>query len=191
MQNLSSFVKSHFGVGRSTFTLSILFAMLSVTVWPQGVQSQQVDQQAPAPPAMIFSAVPELHQGGTPANPEPSNPRVGAALGKTAVALIENGESGVGSVEDHTDATYDLLQDSVAGQGDFAFHLATHLGHWFKPTSSVVVTTGCKLFFKAASVGQPPTKRPQYRFLPTEALAGVQLFGPNLVPAIAERAGSR
>ena len=58
-------------------------------------------------------------------------------------------KNGTDDVEDHTDSSYDLLQDEVVAQGDFAFHLATRFGHWFKPIQSVAITPGCKLFFQS------------------------------------------
>ncbi len=108
-----------------------------------------VTKTAPAPPALVQPTPPSLEHNGEPTEPEPSLPRGRATRGNAPGALVENGENGAGAVEDHTDATYDLLQDSVAGQGDFAFHLATRFDHWFKPTASVSVTAGCKLFFQS------------------------------------------
>ena len=126
-----------------------LFVFLMSVVLPQTVRAKQVDQQAPTPPPQVHPETPEVQQDGDPAIPESSKPRGPIPRGGTPSVLIENGENGADSVEDHTDSSYDLLQDSVAGQGDFAFHLATQLGHWFKPTSSVAVTSGCKLFFQS------------------------------------------
>ncbi len=128
--------------------LKFVFALLIVAALQQVGQAQQFEQQAPTPPGLILPAVPEVQHNGPAAVPEPSTSGGRRARSSTTV-LIENGENGAGSVEDHTDATYDLLQNSVSGQGDYAFHLATRFGHWFKPTTSVTVTPGCKLFFQS------------------------------------------
>ena len=62
-------------------------------------------------------------------------------------ALIINGELGLSGVVDQTSTSYDLLQDEVAGQGNYAFHLATQNGDWFRLSPTISVTSGCRLFF--------------------------------------------
>ena len=105
--------------------------------------------QTPAPPEVVFPVIPELFHSNEVVGPKVGHVQGRGALKGSPSVLVENGENGAGSIEDHTDASYDLLQDEVAGQGDFSFHLATRLNHWFKPTSSVTVTSGCKLFFQS------------------------------------------
>lgn len=134
----------------SPFLLRSFLAFLVVAVLsPQTGQAQQFEQ-APAPPAMIVPAVPEVQQSSSATVPEPSNPDNSSGLlaRSSTSLLIENGENGTDSIEDHTDSTYELLQDGVAAQGDYAFHLAApRFGDWFAPTSSAVVASDTKLFF--------------------------------------------
>lgn len=62
-------------------------------------------------------------------------------------ALIINGELGTLGIVDESSASYDLLQDEVAGQGNYSYHLATGNGDWFSLSPTISVTTGCRLFF--------------------------------------------
>ena len=119
-------------------------ALLSMT----GI-AQADPQPAPPPPAVVYPEVPEAQNGGEAATPEPGEVRRRSTRGSTPGVLIENGEDGTDGVEDHTSAAYELLQSDVAAQGDFAFHLATNEGHWFKLIQSVAITDGCKLFFQS------------------------------------------
>ncbi len=134
--------------GGSCYPLGLLFSLSALVLLTEAGQAQSPGQQAPTPPAIVYPSAPEVQHGDSPAVAEPSNPSGVRGRSNTTV-LIENGENGAGSVEDNTGSGYDLLQNSVSAQGDYAFHLATEAGDWFKPTSTVTVTPGCKLFFQS------------------------------------------
>lgn len=101
----------------------------------------------PAPPSFHILPAPATLHSDKVAVIEPSLPPRNSPRGPTPGALVENGENGASGVEDHSGDGYELLQDSVAGQGSYAFHLADRFGHWFKLNTSVAITSGCKLFF--------------------------------------------
>lgn len=78
----------------------------------------------PRPPAFYSPPLFTALHSDQPAVIEPGLPPRSGPRGAAPGALIENGENGengAGNVEDHSGAGYVLLQDSVAGQGDYAF----------------------------------------------------------------------
>lgn len=68
---------------------------------------------------------------------------------------IEDAESGYANVNDFTHGSYDLIQSQVAGQGDYAFHLAhpNAADNWFEIDQSISVQNNSKLFFLSRLAG--------------------------------------
>lgn len=76
-----------------------------------------------------------------------------AVLGSKPVLAVtlwtENAENGTTNVIDNTDASYPLIQSTVVGQGNKAFHLAhpAHLSNSFTIDRTLTVQADTKLFF--------------------------------------------
>lgn len=67
----------------------------------------------------------------------------------SGVLWIEDAENGLTNVIDQTDSSYPLIQNSVAWQGDHAFHLAhpTASSNWFAINQPLSIRSDTKLFF--------------------------------------------
>jgi uncharacterized protein YkwD len=90
-------------------------------------------------------------------------PAQALALGIVAVCLlataargdalwIENAESGYANIIDGTNSGYPLIQSSVAGEGNYAFHLSHISGNpfddqWFELDTTLPIAADTKLFF--------------------------------------------
>ena len=72
----------------------------------------------------------------------------------------ENAENGLANVIDNTDASYDLIQSEVVGEGDSAFHLAHPVGqdNWFTINQSLSIQSDTKLFFLSRLRSATPTQ---------------------------------
>lgn len=76
------------------------------------------------------------------------------------VLWTEDAENGLANVIDQTDASYPLIQNSVAWQGTRAFHLAhpTNSSSWFAINRTLAIRPDTKLFFMSRLSWATPTQ---------------------------------
>ncbi len=78
----------------------------------------------------------------------------------SGVLWTEDAENGLANVIDQTDASYPLIQNSVAWQGTRAFHLAhpTNSSSWFGINQTLSIGSDTKLFFMSRLSWATPTQ---------------------------------
>ena len=64
-----------------------------------------------------------------------------------AAEYSEFAENGDANIEDHSGSDYNLIQNEITGEGEYAFHLATGSGHWFAWLQDITPRPGMRLFF--------------------------------------------